>query len=265
MADKEPLLQAVLDKAVDGKKIFGTTFAVKKEGYTWLGASGNMATDQPYFIASTTKLFTTAIVLRLKSVGKLSLDDRVDKYLDPAIVNGLHFYKGKDYSHELTIKQLLAHTSGLPDYFQNKGPNGKSLEDELVTGQDQFWTFEQAIDRAKTMKPLFAPGTKGKAHYADTNFQLLGKIIETLTQSTFAENCNQHIIQPLGLSNTYLYQDPTDPTPQTLHYKANKLPIPKAMASFGPDGGMVSKSADMLRFIEAFFTGKLFPIEYIPS
>jgi CubicO group peptidase (beta-lactamase class C family) len=65
------------------------------------------------------------------------------------------------------------------------------------------------------------------------------------------------------LSATYLFQDPNDFIPKVLHYKANELHIPKAMASFGPDGGMVSTSADMLRFIEAFYTGILFPIEYV--
>lgn len=263
MTEKEKLLQTVLDKTVDGKKIFGTSFALKKDGHTWIGASGNISTDQSYFIASTTKLFTTAIILRLKSEGKLNLDDKISKYLDITILKDLHIYKGKNYSGELTVKHLLAHTSGLPDYFQGKGASGKSLEDELKTGNDQSWTFEQVIERSKAIKPLFIPGTKNKAHYSDTNFKLLGKIIETITNLSYSENCNELIIQPLSLSKTYLYQDSTDNTPKTFYFKANELKVPKAMASFGSDGSIVSTSADMLIFIESFFTGKLFPLEYI--
>lgn len=263
MTEKEKSMQTILDKTVDGKKIFGTSFAIKKDGASWLGASGNISTDQSYFIASTTKLFTTAIILHLKSEGKLSLDDKIRKYLDNNILNGLHSYEGKDYTNELIIKHLLAHTSGLPDYFQNKGVNGKSLEDEIVNGNDQFWTFEKAIERTKAMKPLFAPGTKNKAHYSDANFQLLGKIIENITGKSYSENCIELIIKPLGLSKTYLYLDSTDKTPKTLYYKSNELDIPKAMTSFRADGGMVSTSAEMLIFIEAFFTGKLFPKAYI--
>ena len=263
MTEKEKSMQAVLDKTVDGKKIFGTTFAVKKDGSTWLGAAGNISTNQSYFIASTTKLFTTAIILRLKSEGKLSLDEKIGKYLENNILKGLHIYKGNDYSDEITIKQLLAHTSGLADYFQNKGTNGKSLEDEIKSGNDQFWTFEQAIERTKAIKPLFAPGTKNKAHYSDTNFQLLGRIIENITNHSFAENCNEFIIKPLGLSKTYLYHDWNDNTPKPLYYKANELHLPKAMTSFGPDGGVVSTSSDMLTFTEAFFSGKMFPLNYI--
>jgi D-alanyl-D-alanine carboxypeptidase len=261
--EKEKSLQALLDKVVDGKKVFGTSFAFKKDTETWQGASGNLTTDRPYFIASTTKLFTTAIIMKLRAEGKLSLEDKISKYIDASILSGLHFYKGKDYSQELTIRHLLSHTSGLPDYFQDKGASGKSLENELMAGNDQFWTFEESIDRSKKMSPLFVPGTKGKAKYSDANFQLLGKIIETITDKSYDENCQDRIIQPLSLTKTYLYQDATDEKPKMLYHKSKELKIPKAMTSFGPDGGMVSVSADMLVFIEAFFTGKLFPLSYI--
>ncbi|NLL27293.1 MAG: beta-lactamase family protein [Bacteroidales bacterium] len=261
--EKEKIYQAVLDKVVDGKKVFGTSFAFKKDTITWQGASGNLSIEQPYFIASTTKLFTTAIILKLREEGKLNLDDKINKYIDASILFGLHVYKGKEYSQELTIRHLLSHTSGLPDYFQDKRVSGKSLEDELMAGNDQFWTFEQSIERSKNMSPLFAPGTKGKAKYSDANFQLLGKIIENITGKSYAENCQERIIQPLGLTKTYLYQDATDKTPKMLYYKNKELIILKAMTSFGADGGIVSTSAEMLIFVEAFFTGKLFPLAYI--
>ncbi|HHT22261.1 MAG TPA: beta-lactamase family protein [Bacteroidales bacterium] len=257
---KEKSLNAILDKVVDNKKVFGTSFALKKDSETWQGTSGNLSIAQPYFIASTTKLFTTAIILQLREKGKLSLDDKISKYIDASIMSGLHVYKGKDYSDELTVRHLLAHTSGLPDYFQDKGTSGKSLEDELISGNDQFWSVEEAIERSKKISPRFAPGAKGKAKYSDANFQLLGKIIENTTGKSYAENCQERIIQPLGLNQTYLYQDANDVTPKILYYKNNKLNIPKAMTSFGADGGIVSVSADMLVFIEAFFTGKLFPL-----
>ncbi|HOZ50825.1 MAG TPA: serine hydrolase domain-containing protein [Chitinophagaceae bacterium] len=261
--EKEKLLQSVLEKVVDGKKIFGTTFALKKNDEYWIGASGNISKDQPFFIASTTKLFTTAIILQLQSEEKLKLYDHINKYLSHSILKDLHIFKGIDYSNQLTIKQLLAHTSGLPDYFQNKSKNGKSLEDEIKNGHDQDWTFEQCIERTKSMKPFFAPNTKGKAHYSDANFQLLGKIIESVSTLTFAEACNQYIIKPLGLSSTYLYQDVSDKTPKLLYFKDKELDIPKSMTSFGADGGMVSTTTDLLIFIEAFITGKLFPLNYI--
>lgn len=260
---KEEFFQDILDKTVDGKKVFGTSFAIKKDNVIWQGVSGNFTRDQPYFIASTTKLFTTALILKLRAEGKLILDDKISKYLETSILNNLHFYMGKEYSAELTINHLLGHTSGLPDYFQGKGVNGKSLENEIKNGNDQFWTFEQAIERTKKMKCLFTPGKSNKANYSDANFQLLGKIIENITKRAYSENCNDLIIQPLGLTSTYLFQNCNDEMPKPLFYKSKQLKIPKAMTSFGADGGMVSTSTDMLIFIEAFFKGKLFPASYI--
>jgi D-alanyl-D-alanine carboxypeptidase len=261
--DMENSLQTVLDKTVDNKKVFGASFSLKKDNLIWHGASGNLTVDQPYFIASTTKLFTTAIILKLRAEGKLTLADKISNYIDKSILSGLHIYKGKDYSNESTIKHLLSHTSGLPDYFQAKGTSGKSLENEITEGNDQFWTFEQVIERTKRIAPLFAPGAKGKANYSDTNFQLLGKIIENITHKSYDENCKEFINQPLGLTKTYLYQDSTDKIPKTLYYKSKELNVPKAMTSFGADGGIVSTSGDMLVFIEAFFTGRIFPSSYI--
>lgn len=262
-SNDSPAFQKILNKTVDDKKVFGTSFAFKKDSLTWHGSSGNISVDQPYFIASTSKLFTTAIILKLKSEGKLNLDDKISNLIEKSILSNLHIYKGKDYADEISIKHLLAHTSGLPDYFQDKGPNGKSLEEELLRGNDQYWTFEQTMERTKSIQPHFAPGAKVKAKYSDANFQLLGKIIEIITQKTYAENCKELIIEPLGLTKTYLYQDPNDKTPKTLYYKSNTLDIPKAMTSFVSDGGIVSTSSDMLVFIEAFFTGRLFPLVYI--
>lgn len=259
----EKTLQHQLNRVVDQKKIFGTSFAIMKSNYQWMGASGNLSVDQPYFIASTTKLYTTALILKLRGEGKLALNDNLNKYIEASTIQGLHRYKSQDYSARITIKHLLAHTSGLPDYFQDKAQNGNSLVAELFEGRDQFLSFDQIIERTKSITPLFAPGTPNRAHYSDSNFQLLGKIIESITGRSFQENCTELIIKPLGLTSTYLYSDETDHKPMSLYYKSNKLIIPKAMKSTGPDGGMVSTSADMLQFLHAFFNGRLFPAAYI--
>ena len=259
----EQTLQHILDRSIDQKKIFGTAFALKKGEHIWKGAAGDLTTESAFFIASTTKLFTTVLILQLRNENKLNLHDPINNFLDPNILDGLHLFKGIDYSRDLTIQHLLAHTSGLPDYFQDKGTSGISLEDQIKQGNDQAWTFEQVVERTKLMKPLFAPGTVGIAHYSDANFQLLGKIIEEITAKPYAQNCQDRIIRPLGLSQTYLYVDSTDSKPKSLYYKKSPLVIPKAMTSFGPDGGMVSTCGELLTFIEAFFNGSLFPKSYL--
>jgi len=264
MMKKADTLQRILDRTVDNKKVFGTSFAIKHGDSVWSGTAGNFKDDQQYFIASTTKLFVTAIVLNLVSQGRLSLEDPINRYLDSETMDGLHLHKGSDYSGKLTIRHLISHTSGLPDYFEDKNSAGGSLFTELIKeGNDRSWTFEQFIDLSKALPTHFVPGAKRKAHYSDTNFQLLGKIIENLTGMSIGENYSQSIIEPLGLTSTYLYDDAADTRPQFLYYKKRQLRIPKAMASFGPDGGVVSTSTDMLTFIESFFTGRLFPVAYV--
>jgi CubicO group peptidase (beta-lactamase class C family) len=92
---------------------------------------------------------------------------------------------------------------------------------------------------------------------------LLGKIIEIISGKPYANYCDEVIIKLLGLSQTYVYQDPNDQNPKCLYFKEKPLPIPLAMSSFGPDGGIVSTATELLIFLEAFFKGKLFPERYI--
>lgn len=265
MKNKSHILQRILDNAIDNKKVFGTSFCLKYKGESWCGASGNLNTESQYFIASTTKLFVTAIIFNFQSRGVLSIEDKISKYLNENVMAGLHVFNGHDFSNEITIKNLLAHTSGIPDYFQQKDKTGSSLVGRIAKGIDESWTFEQTIEYSKSLKPLFRPDAKNKAHYSDTNFQLLGRIIENITHKSISENYDELIIEPLGLKQTYLFKDVQDSRPKTLYYKNREIMIPKAMASFGPDGGIVSTSTEMLKFIEAFFNGAFFPVSDLKS
>ena len=258
-------IHKIVEKSIDNKKIFGISFCVKHRENVYDVSSGNLEPEQSYFIASTTKLFITSIVLILKHQSKLNFDDTIGRYLDNKILNGLHHYKGKKYADRITIQHLLSHTSGIPDYFQVKDDKGISWEYELKSGRDRSWTFDDAINRSKSVIPKFIPGKKGMAHYSDTNFQLLGKIIERVCDNSLNKIIGELIVAPLNLSDTYMYSNPNDKTPKNLYFKNQELIIPKAMSSFWADGGIVSNAHDMLRFIEAFFKGKLFPPNFIEN
>jgi CubicO group peptidase (beta-lactamase class C family) len=256
-------LQGTITKVVDSRKVFGISVSVEKGdgslGFT--GAAGNLKVESQYFIASTTKLYITAMVMKMRQLGKLSLEDNLSRYLESQLLENLMIIKGVDYAHAITIRQLLAHTSGLPDYFQQKRSGGKSLQDELTSGKDQRWSFEQVIEDVKKMKPAFKPGEPGKALYSDTNYQLLGRIIEVVIGERLSAILEEHIFDLLDLKQTYLYEDDQDTTPAVMYFKEKPLPIPLAMTSFGPDGGIVSTSGELMRFIKAFFKGELFPAE----
>lgn len=256
--------EKILDTTVDGKNIFGSVVTVRTADDEWTGARGNIAADTQYFIASTTKLYLTAILLQLREKQLLQFSDTIATHLPEEVVNGLHIYKGTDYSRELTIEHLMSHTSGLPDYFEDKNEDGKSLLRSLTEGNDQAWSFEDVLRMSKNMKPLFCPGKKGKAHYSDTNYQLLEKIIERVTGKDMAVALNEMIFTPLQLTHTYLYTNPADTSPIDIYYKDQALHIPKAMSSFRGDGGIVSTAKESMIFLQAFFSGKLFSADILP-
>lgn len=255
--------QEILSKSINNRTVFGTQVSIQTPAESWTGAAGNLDNEISFYIASTTKLYVTAVIMHYRSLGKLTLEDTLGKYLPQNLLKGLHVFDGKDYSHVLTVRHLLAHTSGLPDYFLGKLPNGNSLYDELTKGNDQFWDVAKAIQLSKTMHPLFAPGTPGKANYSDANFQLLQAIIEKISGKKLEEVFQTVIYKPLGLTKTYIYSDSTDKIPELMYYKNQPLSIPKAMTSFQGDGGIVSNSNELLVFLKAFFEGKLFPIAYL--
>ena len=258
-------LERILNKSVNNKDTFGTVVNIESgdNTFSWSGSAGNIKEENQYFIASTTKLYVTAVVLKLRAEGRLRLKDKVSQYISRDIISGIHVHKGIDSSYGVTIGQLMSHTSGLPDYFQQKRKGGKSLQAELTAGHDQQWTFEEVIHDVKKMKPKFKPGTKGKALYSDTNYQLLGRIIEVITGKRISAILRGFIFEVLQLKDTYLYDDNSDTRPVPLYYKTRPLHIPLAMTSSGPDGGIVSTAKESMIFLRAFYDGQLFPREYI--
>ncbi len=255
----------ILKSTVDGKRIFGASICIEDRatGKVWQGAAGDLKIDDQYFVASTTKLYITALVLILEAELKLSLDDRISKYLSSDLVGGLH--------PDITVGHLMAQTSGISDYFQSKPRNGASLEKELMSSRDRSWSTAEAVAIAKNLGAKFPPGKKNQAHYSDTNYQLLGKIIEQIETGlclrqdfmALAEILHQRIFKPLELERTYLYVDPKDQRPADFYFKTRRLHLPLAMVSFGADGGIVSTASESLNFLTAFFDGRLFPKERI--
>ena len=159
-----------------------------------------------------------------------------------------------DYSKEITIKHLMSNTSGIPDYFSS------TLVSELTAGKDQKWGFDRTIAYAKQQKPKFPPGKR--AQYSDTNYQLLGKIIELVTEKDIQTVFKEYIFDELDLKETYLYEDMNDPRPALLYVKEKELHLPMYMSSIGPEGGIVSTARESMIFLKAFIKGHLFPITY---
>ena len=251
-------VQKILDNSVDNKNVFGVTVTISKDGHRTSLASGNINNSDQYFLASVTKLYTTAIIFQLSDQGKLNLNDPIKNHLPSEYLSGLHTYKGKDYANHITIGHLVSQTSGLPDYFEQENASGESIRDFLLNKGDTALSIDQILEITKSLPPHFPPGENGKAYYSDGNFQLLGQIIESITGKPLKEAYQEYIFNKLQLKSTYLFSDISSPLPSPIYYKDEAMHIPKMMVSFGPDGGMVSTSAENMLFLEAFFAGKLF-------
>ena len=258
----ETFFRQAAQKMLKNKSVFGAVLCVESgdSSISWLGGVGNIKAEDRYFIASVTKLYVTAVLLMLRAENSLTFTDKIFEYFPEELISGIHVLNGVDYTKEITITHLLSNTSGIPDYFYYDKPRGKAVTD-LVHGNDQPWPLDKAIQRVKTLKPKFKPGQKGKIHYSDTNYQLLGAIIEKVTGKWIGDVFKEYIFQPFNLKDTYAYQDINDTTPVPMYYKSREIRAPKYMASITAEGGIVSTAKEAMVFLKAFFNGCFFPKE----
>jgi D-alanyl-D-alanine carboxypeptidase len=270
-------LQGILDKQLKAKDIFNCVLAVQSGdgSIDWVGAAGIasntrkelMQPDTPYFIASVTKMYTGAVIMQIHDKKLIDLDDLISKHLPSELIKGIHTYRGTDYVDRIKIVHLLSHTSGLADYFLQKRKDGQSFSDKLYRNGDFGWSIKVIMKIVREeMAPKFFPGEGNKAFYSDTNFQLLGAIIESVVDKPLADVFNEFIFQPLELNESYMFTLSSQKTrlqPAQIHFNDYALNTPKAMASFGPDGDMVATARECIAFTKAFFNGSLFPESYL--
>ena len=250
-----PKIVKIFNRTIKSKQIHECVLFIENMNgdFSFKSEHGGKDIDAPLLMASITKLFTTACVLILREQGKLSLDDKITKYFDTATLNRLHFYEGQEYSSKLKISSLLFQTSGLPDSFNE----GKNNIKERILREDMYINFDEMITLTKRLKPHFTPDTTKRAHYADINFDILGELIETITDSTLEDVYRSLIFEPLGLVKTYLPESEYDLVPD-IYYKDTTISRPKFIKSCRASGGGISTARELMIFIKAFFGGKLF-------
>lgn len=248
-------IEKIFNKTTSSKQIHeGVLFVENTNGdFSYSKGYGGKDIDSPLLMASITKLFTTTCILALLEKGELSLDDRLIKYFDNELLSGVHVYRSKEYSFDLTLSDLLFQISGLPDVFKEGTNSAKSRAIE----EDYYTTFSEQVALVKKLKPHFAPRIKRKAYYADINFDMLGEIIEKATNTTLAEAYKKYIFEPLALESTYLPEHENDFI-SNIYYKDKSIYRPKVIRSSRASGGCITTARELMIFIKAFFGGKLF-------
>ncbi|OOR16531.1 serine hydrolase domain-containing protein [Bacillus mycoides] len=253
--DRNSVKQAVRDTLQLGFP--GVLAKTSEGGKTWSYAAGvanlsskkPMKTDFRFRIGSVTKTFTATVVLQLAEENSLSLDDSIEKWL-PGVIQG----NGYD-DKQITIRQLLNHTSGIAEYTRSKGFN--------LMDTKKSYRAEELVKMGISMPPDFAPGKSWS--YSNTGYVLLGILIETVTGNSYAEEIENRIIEPLELSNTFLPGN-SSVIPGTKHARGyiqlDGASEPKDVTYYNPSmgssaGDMISTADDLNKFFSYLLGGKL--------
>ncbi len=235
----------------------GAAVRVSKAGVVLLEKGYGLATverkvpptpDTVFRLASVTKAFTGTAVLMLAERGAIALDDPVTK----------HLASSPPAWRDVTVRHLLSHTSGLPNYLDR--PN--SME-----WAAREHTVRQLIDSFKDWPPVFAPGERSA--YSNSNYVLLGAIVEKVSGLPFDRFVETSIFAPLGmtatscgasvkdLSHLATAYEPTRTADDQLDWSRLVVARPYSLSSVYAAGGCVSSLRDLARFLDALSKGAL--------
>lgn len=269
-------LQAIADTWVNdyGVPSFILMVDAPDMDFTWKGAAGladpeadvPAIADDQFIISSGTKMYTAVAIMKLVEEGALNLDDPISLYLPEEYVSRIAVINEVSYGEEITVRQLLNHTSGLGDFSNGTDENENGIPDfkELVLSEPEtLWDETLVIEWAIANVPPVAPPEE-MFNYSDTNYQLLGMIIENVAGMTLSDAYRQMIFEPLGMTHTYFefheeVVPGVDGRPVSHMYYNGTLwnELDSHSYEYG-SGGLVSTVEDQNRFLWAWATGELF-------
>lgn len=262
-------LQMKMDGLTAGELPPGMVLWIDSPQYQFEGASGldNLKDDIPmspegaFRIGSITKMFTATVIIQLAEDGVLTLDDSLALWL-PEVADQLPF------GDQITLRHLLTHTSGIFNIVEHEGYYAdlfSAVNVDEETGKVSLACVQR--DPQDTLAryvfgkdALFAPGTQW--HYSNSNYTLLGMIIEKATDMQLAKAYRSYIYEPLGMESTFLdcYEDPLiNVVEGYMQFGDTLTNVTELHESIGwAAGGLVSTAADLVSFARGLFSGALF-------
>ena len=262
-------IQAEMDKLTGGELPPGMVVWIDAPQYRFAGASGlaNFTDETPmppegaFRIGSVTKMFTATVIMQLVEDGVLSLDDPLAQWL-PEVAEQL------PYGDEITLRHLLAHTSGLFNVVEHEAYFA-DLFTQMVVDEAAGTVTLDCVERDPNdtvaryvygKEAQFEPGTQWR--YSNTNYTLLGMIIETATEMPLAEAYRTNIYEPLGMTSTFLdcYETPLADVVHGYSAAGDAMTdVTELHESVGwSAGGLVSTAPDLIAFARGLFSGALF-------
>jgi D-alanyl-D-alanine carboxypeptidase len=254
---------AALQKALGSIRTSGaypgiSAAVVFPDGSFWAGQSGSavLSPQAPvtagtlFSVGSISKTFVAALAGRLAARGTISLDDPLAKYVPT-------FHDAAS----ITLRQLLNHTSGVQDIFEIK-----AFSDAILANRTRAWTTEEVLAKIGSARYAFAPG-KGY-HYSNTDYVLLGAVIEQATGQPIAALVRSEFLEPLGLTHTFLQTEEESPGAKAHGYfkpasapvdqsSGTMLPFTAEATVVGPAGAYVSTATDLARWGDALYNGNV--------
>jgi CubicO group peptidase (beta-lactamase class C family) len=260
-ADVAREMSEYMKKLVAADRFSGTVLVSRNGQSIFQGAWGlaSKAWKQPnrldtkFNLGSMNKMVTAVAIAQLAEQGKLSFDDKVGKFLTD--------YPNADVREKVTIHHLLTHTSGVPDYFNDKYDAG---------AKERYRTVQDFVDLFKDQPLRFEPGSQWR--YSNGNFMLLGAIVEKVAGQNYFDFVREHIYKPAKMTNTDAYEMDRDTPNLAIGYTRNcpggAAPGERCnnlylhVVKGGPAGGGFSTVEDLVRFAEALTGNKLLSAKY---
>jgi D-alanyl-D-alanine carboxypeptidase len=243
-------IEALLTKSA--KKLKTLQFAMN---IPQLGINYSYSTTIPsqrFHSASVGKLMTAVMIFKGMEQGELTLHTPITNLLQKGLLEHLFVYEGRDYQDEVTVEQLLAHTSGVNDYFAGKTLDGTVFIDTIVNQPTKRWNPHELIAFTRT-KQCAVGAPQQQFYYSDTGYVLLGLVVEAIYNLPFHQALQAHIFQPVGMSETCLcfYDDQFDASLLApMYVNKRDIHLHDSLSCDFSGGGLSTTTRDLLIFLE---------------
>jgi D-alanyl-D-alanine carboxypeptidase len=259
---RDPAVSARLQAALEAQVAAGAPGALARieaprADLTWGGAADYLARgksralrpDDAFRAASVTKSVTAAVAVRLAHQGRLALDEPLAGQLAPELLNR---WPALDALPRTTPRQLLAHTSGLPNYFTDE-----AFAARLRQEPRRAWRPAELVDHAAAYgTPRFPPGRGFE--YSDTGYVVAGILVEQATGRPLHQVYRELVFGPVGMDTTWLEGHEPARTPDAAHHYSGELDWTTISPTIDwAGGGLVTTAPDLARFVRALWSEQI--------
>ncbi len=238
----------VIDREMPASGAPGLAYAVVVDGeITSAGARGvvrlggekAVTPDTPFLTGSISKSFTALSIMQLVEAGEIQLDAEVSQYLDVF---------SNRAAGAITVRQLLSHTSGYSTL------QGNASHTDSSGGTDEL---ARRVDQLAELSPAHAPDEEWE--YSNTNYQILGRVVEVVSGKDYQTYVAEHVLEPIGMKNSFVADGEVHPSMATGHrpWFGTEKPFSENTTQRGtaPQGGIVASANDLARYLQTMMNG----------